>query len=120
EAPSRRDGEARDLRWPVRGGAEGLPRVREVRVRVGEPRRATSVRGRDAELPGPARRRDVDARAVVAVVRQLVLEAHVGRLVRIRCGLTGGVEVLVGSDLVRRAIVRWTDHDVDSGGVVVE
>src|SRR5215216_795771 len=92
--PGRRaEEEARDLGRPVGGDVELLPGVGQVLGGVGEPGGAAPVELGQVELARPTRTGDVDPRAVVRVVGQLVLPALTGRLVAVGDGLAGGVVV---------------------------
>ena len=84
ESSPRREAEARYLERPVRARAERREGGGEVVQGVREARRAAAVGARQIEFARPARCGDVDARAVVAVVRQLVIFALTAGLVRDR------------------------------------
>src|SRR5215471_13291151 len=90
EALARQQGEAGHFEPPVRGGAERGesrgPVVGGVRITG----RAASIGARDVELAGSARRGEVDARTVVAEVRELVLFALTGRLVGVALRFADG------------------------------
>src|SRR5262249_31001196 len=103
--------EARNLDRPVRRCTEVFESGREISLREGEARCAATVPERQIELPRAAWPRHVDARTVVAEVRQLVVFALSGCLVCIALWLADRVQIRARPDVFRLALGRGLrDH----------